>query len=530
MAQNIDLIGREKLLSFSGGVSLSQVYHRASGVAANRDRNGFVANGNLNVAIYGWRLPLSFALSDNHSRFTQPFNQFALHPKWGWLSVHVGNTSMSFSPYTVNGHTFRGVGVDLDPGEKWRFSALYGRLLKATDGDSVRRLPATFQRMGYAMRAAYRATATSFEVILFHARDDEHSITAPLNTAIPAPQQNTVASIRGSAVFFKRLTLQGDIAASAVTRDTRADGEEHTHPLAKTLRFTPATSFHDAVKASLQYQNEHWSAGLGYERIDPGYQTFGAYYFNDDLENITANGTARLAGEKLAIAISAGVQRDNLNGAKRSTLERVVTAGNVRYAPKRMWHLTTSWSSFQSIVALSPAFTTPYENPDTLDFVQVIRSASLSAGLAPSDRRNIAVHVSWQETADRRGSSGPGDANGFANIHASYSHTFESSRTVLAATFQASLSKGVHLDTRTFGPTASVTWAMWNRKVRASGATSWISAKGSFAAWNARLHCVLAIGKTHRLTFNTVCTRRYFPNDRPSIWELTAVAGYQWTW
>jgi hypothetical protein len=29
--------------------------------------------------------------------------------------------------------------------------------------------------------------------------------------------------------------------------------------------------------------------GVKYERIDPGYKTLGAYYFNNDLENITLN-------------------------------------------------------------------------------------------------------------------------------------------------------------------------------------------------------------------------------------------------
>ncbi|HEU5293073.1 MAG TPA: hypothetical protein VFU05_20650 [Cyclobacteriaceae bacterium] len=44
---------------------------------------------------------------------------------------------MTFSPYTLSGHLFKGVGVDLAPGEKFKFSAMYGRLLKAVEPDSL---------------------------------------------------------------------------------------------------------------------------------------------------------------------------------------------------------------------------------------------------------------------------------------------------------------------------------------------------------------------------------------------------------
>lgn len=526
-AQNIDAIGRGKALSLSGNVSLSQVSYLAQAGGSNRDKSNFVASGNINASVYGWRLPLSFTFSDHHSRFTQPFNRFAIHPRWRSVSLHVGNTSMSFSPYTVNGHTFRGVGVDLDPGEKWRFSALYGRFMKAAVGDTTQNLPATFRRTGGAIRAGFHAVTTTLELIVFHAVDDRHSIDLPGDTALITPQQNSVVSIRGSKTFLKRLALRGGLATTAVTRDTRAPKGAH-HPLAGPLRFAPAnstTSVHRAIKTSAEYQSDDWSAGISYERIDPGYKTFGAYYFNDDIQHLTAQGMARIAGEKLTVSVRAGVQRDNLNGAKHQSLQRIATAGSVHYAPSRTAHVTAAWSSFQTVINLRPSFGRTFGNRDTVSYTQISRNMSLSAGLSHSENRRLTLNATLQETADQ-----VGDGAVLANAQASYTHALGPNRTVFTATLQGSLSRNSLSATYSGGPSTAVIWNMLNQKLRASWTASWNRISDGFAALNGRLHCLMMIGKSHRFTANMVCTRRHFPQERPATWEFTAMMGYHWTW
>ena len=55
---------------------------------------------------------------------------------------------MSFSPYTLSGHEFLGGGVELTPDKiPFKFSAMYGRLQKATEPDTLSGDP-SYKRMG----------------------------------------------------------------------------------------------------------------------------------------------------------------------------------------------------------------------------------------------------------------------------------------------------------------------------------------------------------------------------------------------
>jgi hypothetical protein len=76
IGQSLESIGKEKPLVIAGGVSLSQIVYTASGVNDRRDAYSYYASGNVNFSLYGY-------------------------------------TSMSYFPYTVNGHIFLGGPVDL---------------------------------------------------------------------------------------------------------------------------------------------------------------------------------------------------------------------------------------------------------------------------------------------------------------------------------------------------------------------------------------------------------------------------------
>ena len=136
-AQNLESIGKSKPLTISGGVALSQVFYGASGIPSRRDPYSYFASGNVIFSLYGWNVPVSFSVSNQSSTFQQPFNQYSVHPTYKWVTAHIGYTSTSYSPYSVNGHIFLGAAVDLAPEGKWKLSALYGRFLRAVDLDTL---------------------------------------------------------------------------------------------------------------------------------------------------------------------------------------------------------------------------------------------------------------------------------------------------------------------------------------------------------------------------------------------------------
>ncbi len=113
-------------------------------------------NGSVNMNIYGVvNLPFSFTLSDFGGRYSYPIpsNRFSIHPSYKWVTGHIGDIAMTFSPYTLNGYLFRGVGADLEPEGAFKGSVIYGRLQKAVEYDTANStVPAAYERMGFGTR------------------------------------------------------------------------------------------------------------------------------------------------------------------------------------------------------------------------------------------------------------------------------------------------------------------------------------------------------------------------------------------
>lgn len=65
---------------------------------------------------------------------------------------------------------------------------------------------------------------------------------------------------------------------------------------------------------------------MEYRRIDPGYRSMGAYFMNNDLENLTITPSMSLFKRKLNLRGSIGVQHDNLRNTKRATSIRTISA------------------------------------------------------------------------------------------------------------------------------------------------------------------------------------------------------------
>ncbi|MEX1238495.1 MAG: hypothetical protein WEB30_02225 [Cyclobacteriaceae bacterium] len=548
-AQDLHSIGREKPLSFAGGISVNQIFYASSGIASRRDPYSYFASGNFNLALYGWSVPLSFNFSNQSATFSQPFNQYSLHPAWKWITAHVGYTSMSFSPYTVNGHVFRGGGIALAPEGNWKVSALYGRFLKAAEVDttgSTSRLP-SFQRNGYALKATLGNGRNFIDLIIFRAADEQNSV-APLPDSLGiTPQQNLVLSVAGGKTFFKHLLLKAEFAASAITKDTRADKTDHEHPLSKAAAFFQprlSSSYYQAFKTSLDYQHEGLLIGLAYERIDPEYRTLGAYYFNNDLENITLNISGGLLKGKMNIAASTGSQRDNLDKTKVSSMRRIVGSVHVNYIPSERLNVAASYSSFQTYTNIRPQFQainqlTPYDNLDTLTFTQISTNVTLSGMFTFSGRetkkQNVNVNLSWQEAADVQGQVEDHTGTAFYNLNAGYSINLIPQNMSAALTLSATVNDGPHVHTRIVGPNASISKSFFNRKLRTTLSSSWnntyTNGEKINTVINARMNGALAIRNKHNINLSAVMVNRAIEKEThgSGFTEFTATVGYSYS-
>lgn len=546
--QNLETIGKEKPLTVTGGLSLNQIFYTAAGIDSRRDPYSYFASGNINFSLYGWSVPLSFSFSNQNSAFQQPFNQYSVHPTYKWVTGHFGYNAMTFSPYTVNGHIFLGAGVDLAPEGKWKFSALYGRFLRAVEPDSTRdNITPSFKRMGYGFKTTYGDGGNFIDLTLFHAKDDITSIRYGPDSLGILPEENLVISIGAGKTLFENFILKSELSSSALSRDIRSEETNSSQPLSKAgFLYTPRLSSHyyKAFKTSLDYQQAGYTIGVAYERIDPEYRTLGAYYFNNDMENITLNGSASILSGKMNVAFSGGTQRDNLDKSKISTMRRLVASLNVNYTPSEKLNLSFSYSSFQTFTNIRSQFVdinqlTPYDNLDTLNFTQISKSANISAmytiGSSKTKRQNLNVNLSVQNASDEQGGEKQNSGSRFYMMNTSYSLNLVPQSLTFSLALNANVNESADFSVKTIGPTASVSKTFLQKKLRTTLSTSmnntYTNDRHTGRIMNGRLSGSYSIQRKHNINVSMVTVKRNTNSETASksFSEFTGTIGYSYS-
>ena len=109
-----------------------------------------------------------------------------------------------------------------------------------------------------------------------------------------------------------------------------------------------STSKSRAFDAHLNYLIGKANVGIVYENIDPTYRTFGAMYFNNDLENISLTFARPFFKDRISIATQLGYQRDNLKEQKNQTSVRLVGSANLNAKISEKLNVSGSYSNFTS--------------------------------------------------------------------------------------------------------------------------------------------------------------------------------------
>lgn len=454
-AQNIEevLAFRKKTpLKISGSISARATLFSSQPSEA-RQNFTYQLTGSVNLSLYELlNIPLSFNLNNYGANFSYPSlpNRLSLHPSYKWVKAHIGDVSMSFGPYTLNGHQFTGLGVELSPG-RWQVSAMAGRLLKRVDADpNIPSLQVGYERWGYGLKTRYEGSTFALGGTVFAARDRDGRISFDIDALGIYPKGNIALGLEGSLSLIKDLKLSLEYGLSRMQQD---------------LRSTEVSYYH-ALKADVSYSFVGNTLGVGYERIDPGYATLGAYYFNNDYENLTLNYSRSFFDSKLSLALSGGLQRDDLMGQKQEHNKRFVGSAQVGFTPSEALSASVSLSSFQSYRNLKSSFDyinarTPYDNLDTLQFTQLSHSldADISWRLKQSEAQTqtLSATLSYQEAADRQGRYiQPGQLTRFMNLGTSYSLDLSALDLTLTGGFNVSNNYADRKAVLTLGPSLSL--------------------------------------------------------------------------
>jgi len=217
-SQDLENISKQKPVTLHGNIGLNIMAYAVDGIPARQLPFSYILSANATVSIYGFELPLTFVFSDKQRSYAQSFNELGISPKYKWITLHAGYRNVTFSNYTLAGHTFLGGGIELNPGI-FRFGFVYGRFHRSTSGSPVYETNALpeFKRTGFAVKLGVGNERNFFDLLFQRIRDDSTSLHQVDTGAIRTPEQNVVAGINSRFTFFKKLVWEVEGAFSLYT-------------------------------------------------------------------------------------------------------------------------------------------------------------------------------------------------------------------------------------------------------------------------------------------------------------------------
>lgn len=561
-AQEVDLenLGKRTMeelkknpFKISGGVSANSVFY-SSNVYNGRAPFTYFLNGNLNLGLYKWSMPISYSLTNQGSQlgYQVPFkfNRVSIAPKYKWIKAYIGDANMTFSPYTFNGLLFTGAGLELTPNMPLKVALMTGRLNKAIEDDGNPNTIPAYRRMGYGAHLKWEKERYKVGLIGFYAKDDEVSLSAAPDAKGVLPQENLVLSMTGSFMIDKNLEVFGEYANTALVNDLRAtsNGAEKKGLAARFLSPNSSMESYSAYNGGVNLKLKKGMVGVKYERIDPGYKTLGAYYFNNDLENITLNTSFTLLKDRLALSANIGRQRDNLDNQKFKQTSRWVGAVNANFKASDKLMVTASYSNFTMFTNKQlNQFNTINNNPlliqqpkDSIDYKQISQNTNINVNYIISSSKekvqNININYSLNEMVNREnGIVRRGGISRFHNANVNYSLGFPEKKINIAASVNFTHMFAASQVSTIWGPALTVTKAFLKEdKLKTSFGTSYNHSGSSTAninVMNFRLGANYMLWKKH--SFDLAFIQMFRNTDQmienPNLNEMTCTVGYNYS-
>lgn len=328
-SQDLENISKQKPFELRGSLSFGGGYYSSTGFNSTRRPYSYSIIGAPVVSVYGIQIPMNITITEGSRQVNNPFAQFGINPYYKWLKVYAGWTNMHWSPTTLNGKTFLGGGIEINPG-KFRFGMMYGRLNPAIKEDTLKPNSITpmYKRIGMGARIGVGTSNHFVDLILFKGKDISNSIPNPSDILNNGPQENVAIGIISKQNFLKkRLIWDFDGSISAYSRDINSETVDiGTGPGSKILKglITPrlSTSYAFSIHSALSYRLKKGLIGAEYNHIEPEYQSMGVDYLLNDQEKYSLKQNFNLIKNKLNINLNEYYQHDDLNHRKAAKTMR----------------------------------------------------------------------------------------------------------------------------------------------------------------------------------------------------------------
>ena len=549
--ENIDNKTLDKLknspLKINGSISANSVVYNSNG-RSSREPFTYFLQGNLNIGWLTFKMPLSYSFSNLGSQLAYDtpfkFNRASISPKYKWVQAHLGDIAMTFSPYTLSGHQFTGGGIELTPEGSFSISAMYGRLLKALEKDEQQQTLPTFKRMGYGTKLGFKKDTYKIGLIGFYAKDKINSISTVPDDRNIAPKENLVVGIDGEVTIAENYTLKAEYTSTAITQDLRAQTTEKKNSLASILfNNRVSTEYYDAFNATLEMKVDKMQLGIGYERIDPAFETLGAYFFNNDFENITLKASRPLFKDKLNLSFNVGYQRDNLENQKTQATNRIVGTVNATLKATDKITFLGAYSNFSTHTNKSLNHFDDINDSDltdedleALNFKQLSQNANISINWILAKReansQNVNLNYSLASSAnEQNGIIAVGQANNFHNANAVYTIEFPKKDLIFSSSLNYNYSDIGREDSNTYGGTLNISRKFFEKKLNSTFGINYNTKNHKdlkTSVLNFRLNASTVIAEKHNFNLNAIQLFRSVTNQS-ALNEMTITFGYTYS-
>ncbi|MCZ7556847.1 MAG: hypothetical protein M5R41_10650 [Bacteroidia bacterium] len=424
-SQDLGAIGSSDPIRAGGSVSARTVMYSASEIRGRRQPFSWVLNGTVNVSLYDVDMPFSFTFSEQERSFAQPFNQFGVSPRYQWATGHFGYRNLTFSPYTLSGHQMLGAGFELNPGIV-RAGFMYGRFQRAVEEDTAasRFVQPAYERSGFAGKIGVGSGSEFIDLIFLKAKDDPASLRSAPRNSLVLPGENLVLGFTGGATLFGGLRVTLDAAASDYTRDVRAMSIEtsnntHLDAFDALIDQRGSSQFYTAVRGGLAWNAQRWGVGFNYARIDPDYQSMGAYYVGSDIESFSL--APRFILWNGAVRVNANVTQryDNLQNKKAATTSRLLPMVNVSVQPAPHYGIDVQYSD---VLTSQSAGRKPLSDTTRLDSsTPMLTVAPRYSILGTDGTHTFLANVTYQTLNDHNTFSSRYSEYSTTNMHLAYS-------------------------------------------------------------------------------------------------------------
>ena len=354
--QNLRERWQENPVKFSGMLMAEGQFYQAFGIDNRAIPLMGRIGGNVQLDVMGISIPINLFLGSGGTVFNTTLPSFSfvgLSPVYKNLTLHIGTRTLEMGRYSFSNHSFDGLGIEYKA-NNWYAGGFYGRLRRSRPQDvlGIQRIDPVFKRMGAGVKVGFEKNRDKIAISIFQGWDDPNSLFFDRDTTLVLPAQNTIYSIETQKGIGKALLLKVNYSISGLTENILLDPLNSVgwfSSMGGFLNVNSSTRWNQAYDAGLQLNVKKGSIQLEYQRVDPGYRTLGALFFQNDLENISLGVKQRWWRNRIQFSGRGGVQRNNLIGSQTNSYHRLVASIMLGITPYEPLNLQIAYSSFNNV-------------------------------------------------------------------------------------------------------------------------------------------------------------------------------------